>query len=82
MNAALVMIGDELLDGRVLDTNSAFFAGRLRELGIPVSVVLISSDELDAIQAKLRFAMSEAQVLIEQTHVLHENRHTNRAVVV
>lgn len=64
MNAALVMIGDELLDGRVLDTNSAFFAGRLRELGIPVSVVLISSDELDAIQAKLRFAMSEAQVLI------------------
>ena len=25
---------------------------------------------------------AEAQVLIEQTHVLHENRHTNRAAVV
>jgi molybdopterin-biosynthesis enzyme MoeA-like protein len=35
LRASLVVIGDEILDGYVRDTNSGWLAGRLRALGIP-----------------------------------------------
>lgn len=36
MNAEIITIGDELLIGQVVDTNSAYIAAELNKLGIPV----------------------------------------------
>jgi molybdopterin-biosynthesis enzyme MoeA-like protein len=34
--AGLVSIGNELLNGRTVDTNAAYIAGRLRTISLPV----------------------------------------------
>lgn len=41
---AILSIGNELLDGRTVNTNAAFFAESLRELGIEVSEVRVVGD--------------------------------------
>jgi nicotinamide-nucleotide amidase len=41
LNAEIITIGDEILIGQVIDTNSAFLATELNKLGI--NVVQISS---------------------------------------
>jgi nicotinamide-nucleotide amidase len=49
LRASLVVIGDEILDGYVRDTNSGWLAGRLRALGIPLDRVSVVPDTIDAI---------------------------------
>lgn len=57
--AAFLVTGSEILDGRVVDTNSAYLASELLELGIRVSEIVKIGDEKGAIAARLK-------VLIEQ----------------
>ncbi len=45
----LLSIGDELLDGRTLNTNASWFGEQLRHAGVPVSEVKCTSDRLDEI---------------------------------
>jgi nicotinamide-nucleotide amidase len=45
----LLSIGDELLDGRTLNTNATWFGEQFRSHGVPVSEVKCVSDELDEI---------------------------------
>lgn len=47
--AAVAAIGDELLSGDQLDTNSSWLAGRLGELGWTVERVVLVGDELEEI---------------------------------
>ncbi len=44
MNAYIITIGDELLIGQVIDSNSAWIAGELNLLGIQVSEIISISD--------------------------------------
>lgn len=64
MRAALIAVGDELLDGRVVDTNSAMLAGKLLELGIDVSAALVTGDPLDDIVRAIHFSLEEADVVL------------------
>jgi len=48
------VIGDELLKGKVTDTNTAYAIGELRRRGIDVKRVAILPDDLDDIQREIR----------------------------
>lgn len=47
--AAIIVIGNEILSGKVVDSNAAFLAQELRTLGVTLKRVLVIPDELDAI---------------------------------
>jgi FAD synthetase len=57
--AALLVIGNEILSGKVRDTNSAFLAVELRKLGVDLERILTIADEIDLIADETR-AMSLA----------------------
>lgn len=52
--AALIVIGNEILSGKVVDTNSAFLAGELRRLGVSLQRILVIPDEIDIIADAVR----------------------------
>lgn len=52
--AALIVIGNEILSGKVADTNSAFLATELRGLGVALRRILVIPDDLDEIAAAVR----------------------------
>lgn len=64
MKAEIITIGDELLNGQVVDTNSAWIAKHLGALHIPVVHITSISDKEDAIQQALRQAEERADVII------------------
>ena len=49
MKAAIVTIGDEILIGQIIDTNSAYIAKSLDRIGIEVKEMLSISDDKHAI---------------------------------
>ena len=49
--AGILVIGNEILSGKVVDTNSPFLCRELRALGVTVRRILTIPDELDAIAA-------------------------------
>jgi molybdenum cofactor synthesis domain-containing protein len=57
-SAALLVIGNEILSGKVVDTNSPFLAGELRELGVDLERILTIPDDIDLIAREVR-AMSD-----------------------
>jgi molybdenum cofactor synthesis domain-containing protein len=57
--AALLVIGNEILSGKVVDTNSPFLAGELRELGVDLERILTIPDDIEIIAREVR-AMSRA----------------------
>jgi len=64
VNAQLVVIGDELLVGRVLDTNSNFLARRLHDLGVELCSVSTIRDRKDAIKRALAAALEDHDIVI------------------
>lgn len=52
--AALIVIGNEILSGKVVDTNSTFLAQQLRGLGVSLARVLVIPDEIDTIAEAVR----------------------------
>jgi len=48
-SAALLVIGNEILSGKVRDTNSAFLAVELRKLGVDLERILTIPDEIELI---------------------------------
>jgi len=51
--AGIIVIGNEILSGKVVDTNSPFLARELRALGVSVRRILTIPDELDEIAAAI-----------------------------
>ena len=64
MNAALITIGDEILSGTTVDTNSNFIAGELRYIGIKVVQIFTISDDISAIKENLARAFQVADLVI------------------
>jgi len=58
-SAALLVIGNEILSGKVTDTNSPFLARELRSLGVDLERILTIPDDIELIAREVR-AMSEA----------------------
>jgi molybdenum cofactor synthesis domain-containing protein len=52
--AAAIVIGNEILSGKVADTNSTFLARELRALGVALRRILVIPDEVDTIAAAVR----------------------------
>jgi molybdenum cofactor synthesis domain-containing protein len=50
-SAGIIVIGNEILSGKVVDTNSPFLARELRQLGATLCRILTIPDELDEIAA-------------------------------
>jgi molybdenum cofactor synthesis domain-containing protein len=49
--AGIIVVGNEILSGKVVDTNSPFLTRELRRLGVTVRRILTIPDELDDIAA-------------------------------
>ncbi len=62
--AALVSVGDELLLGRTVDTNSAWLAAELATMGLPVIAGHVVGDVEADIRRVVREALSRAEVTI------------------
>ena len=60
---SILITGSEVLDGRVLDTNSNFICSKLNELGIVVAHVLSCTDDVAAIVRSLAF-LSDSEFII------------------
>lgn len=63
-SVALVTVGDELLLGQVVDTNSAWLGAELSERGLTVTEILSVSDRADAIQEAVQRGLSRCDVVI------------------
>ena len=62
--ASILSIGNELLNGRTVDTNAAYLAGRLRTISLPVVSVYSVPDEEPAIERALALAAGEVDVVV------------------
>lgn len=62
MVAAIIAIGDELLSGYTLDTNSNWIAQRLRALGIPLKRATQVRDRQDEIVEQVRRELTDPEV--------------------
>jgi FAD synthetase len=54
LTAAAVVIGNEILSGKVVDTNSPFLATELRALGVSLQRIVVIPDELSVIRDEVR----------------------------
>jgi nicotinamide-nucleotide amidase len=64
MRAEIITIGDELLIGQVVDTNSAWMAERLNEIGIELYQITSVHDTREHIVAALDEAFSRADLVL------------------
>jgi molybdenum cofactor synthesis domain-containing protein len=61
--AGLIVIGNEILSGKVVDTNSAFLAQQLRALGVSLRRMVVIPDEVDRIADEVRAMRQTVDVL-------------------
>jgi len=64
MKAVLITIGDEILSGNTIDTNSNFIATQLKSIGIPVAQIFTVSDHVETIRKTLDTAFTFADLII------------------
>ena len=64
MNASIITIGDELLIGQTIDTNSAFIAQELNKLGIWVKRRVAVGDVADDIRHALDEESQQSEIII------------------
>ncbi|PTT29716.1 damage-inducible protein CinA, partial [Chryseobacterium sp. HMWF028] len=62
--AVLITIGDEILSGNTVDTNSNFIAAELKNIGIKVIQILTISDEIETIKNALSTAFETGDLVI------------------
>lgn len=62
--AVLITIGDEILSGNTVDTNSNFIAAELKNIGIKVTQILTISDEIETIKEALNVAFEAGDLVI------------------
>ncbi len=64
MNAEIITIGDEILIGQIVDTNSAFLAKELNKIGVKVVQISSVQDERLHILEALEEASNRADIII------------------
>lgn len=62
--AALLAIGSEIIDGRIMDTNSNYLCKELGLLGIPVRQILTCDDNIDDITAALAYISAKSEIIL------------------
>lgn len=64
MKAEIITIGDEILIGQIVDTNSAWMATELNNIGIKVAQITSISDDPDHITEALNSAKTRADIIL------------------
>jgi nicotinamide-nucleotide amidase len=64
MIATIITIGDEILIGQIVDSNSAFMAKELNQLGVKVNEILSVSDTSKAITESLDKAIHTSDIVL------------------
>jgi nicotinamide-nucleotide amidase len=64
VQAEVVAIGSELLLGQIIDTNTAFIAKRLADIGVEVVRTATVGDSLERMESVLRDAIRRSQIVI------------------
>ena len=64
MKAVLITIGDEILSGNTVDTNSNYIATQLKNIGIPVVQIFTISDHVETIKDTLKSAFEIGNIII------------------
>lgn len=64
MYAEIITIGDEILIGQIVDSNSAWMAQKLNEIGVDVRQITSISDQIDAITESLSKASERADIIL------------------
>lgn len=64
VSCTIITIGDELLIGQVIDTNSAFIAQKLSEVGIAIRRRIAIADKASDILAALEDAFNYSEIII------------------
>ena len=62
--ALLITIGDEILSGNTIDTNSNFIATQLKNIGFKVVQIFTISDEIETIKKNLKSAFELGNLVI------------------
>ena len=62
--ARIIAIGNELLRGDILDTNSYYLANSLNDLGFSLKGVSLAEDNLDDIVRELAFGTQDSELII------------------
>lgn len=64
MNASVVTIGDEILIGQIVDTNTASIARKLNDIGVTIVEKLSIGDDADAIASTLSRLLTFSDIII------------------
>lgn len=64
MKAIIISVGDELLNGQTVDTNAAWIAVELNNMGVEVALSYTCSDQYQAIIDALEYATSRADIVL------------------
>ena len=64
MKVSIITIGDEILIGQIIDTNSAWIAQRLNELGLELSKIYSISDKEEVILRTLDRAKTYSDIIL------------------
>jgi len=64
MKAEIITIGDEILIGQIVDSNSAFIAKELNKVGVSVVQITTTSDDADSIVNSIKQAEHRASIII------------------
>ncbi len=64
MRTEIITIGSEILRGQIANTNSAFLAQRLSEIGVELSRITVVEDSLDAIVEEIDRALNRSDLII------------------
>jgi len=62
--ASIVSIGNELLNGQTIDTNTAYLSGEMLSIGIPAVSSYTVGDDVDAIVRAFNLANTDADIVI------------------
>lgn len=64
MRAEIITIGDEILIGQIIDTNSAWLGSELSKIGVQVVQISSVSDQAEAIVSALDLAKTRAELVL------------------
>ncbi|NJN77138.1 MAG: competence/damage-inducible protein A [Saprospiraceae bacterium] len=64
MNAQIITIGDEILIGQIVDTNSAWMAQQLNANGIAVTEIITCRDDKESILSAVKRALSQGDLVL------------------
>lgn len=60
----IVTIGDEILIGQIVDTNSAYIGQRFNEIGVPVVCITSIKDDASDINNQLRLSLQRSDIVL------------------